>query len=108
MAGKTYRIPDSLWEQIEPWLPPEVLKLRGGRPRMDDRKAMEAIFYVFRNGGKWNVLPRNMGSGSTVQKRFQEWRKAGVFERMWQAGLITYDDLRMFFWHGKRIKEEGK
>ena len=104
MADKTYQISDMLWEQITPLLPPELPRTKGGRPRMNDRKAMEAIFCVFRTGCKWNALPRSLGTGSTVQKRFQEWRRAGVFERMWQAGLITYDELRMFFWYGKRIK----
>jgi len=42
---QTGQIPDALWEQIEPLLPPELPKPRGGRPRMDNRKAMEAIFY---------------------------------------------------------------
>ena len=27
----------------------------------------------------------------TVHDRFQEWRRAGVFEKLWQAGLVEYD-----------------
>ncbi len=64
---------------------------RGGRPRMDDRKAMSAIFYVLRTGCQWNALPRSLGASSTVHDRFQEWRKAGVFKRMWIDGLSVYD-----------------
>ena len=47
---ETYEIPDELWEQIKPLLPPEIVKPRGGHPQLDDRKAMEAILYVFRTG----------------------------------------------------------
>jgi putative transposase len=107
-GDKTHRIPDELWEQIKPLLPPELPKPRGGRPRMDDRKAMEAILYVFRTGFKWSALPRNMGSPATVRRRFQEWREAGVFQRMWRTGILTYDELRALFWHGKPRMEAGK
>ena len=70
---------------------------------MDNRKAMEAIFYVFRTGYGWNALPRCMGAKSTVHARFQQWRKAGVFQRMWLEGLLSYDEMKAFVWHGKRI-----
>jgi putative transposase len=103
---ETYRISDTLWEKIEPLLPPEFPKIRGGRPRMDNRKAMEAIFYVFRTGRKWKAIPRGLGAPSTVQRRFREWREAGVFQRMWRADLITYDELRGFIWHGRKEMEK--
>jgi putative transposase len=102
-ANELYRISDSLWEQIEPLLPPELPRLKGGRPRMDNRKAMEAILYVFRICHRWSALPHGLGVPSTVRKRFQEWRKAGVFQRMWRAGLLTYDELRAMVWYGKPL-----
>ena len=98
---QSYQIPDELWKKIEPLLPPEVPKPKGGRPRMGNRKAMEAILYIFQVDCKWKMLPRNLGAPSTVYSRFREWRKAGVFQRMWMSGLLTYDELRAFIWHGK-------
>src|ERR671937_3010362 len=88
-----YVIPDVLWQRIVRLLPPLPLKKkkRAGRPRMNDRKAMSAIFYVLRTGCQWNALPRSLGASSTVHDRFQEWRKAGVFKRMWIDGLLLYD-----------------
>jgi putative transposase len=58
---------------------------------MDDRKAMSAIFYILRTGCQWNALPRSLGASTTVFDRFQEWRQAGVFRRMWVDGLLEYD-----------------
>ena len=52
---------------------------------------MSAIFFVLRTGCQWNALPRSLGASSTVHDRFQEWRKAGVFKRMWIDGLAMYD-----------------
>lgn len=87
-----YEIPDVLWDKIVPLLPPQKRKKKkAGRPRMNDRNAMSAIFYVLRTGCQWNALPRSLGASSTVHDRFQEWRKAGVFKRMWIDGLSVYD-----------------
>ncbi len=105
IVRKSYRIPDSLWKQIEPLLPPEIPR-KGGRPRMDNRKAMEAIFYVFRTGWNWKALPRCMGAKSTVYARFQKWRKSGVFQRMWLEGLLSYDEMKALVWHGKRMRRK--
>jgi transposase len=81
-----------LWKKIEPLLPPPKPKKKIGRPRMDDRLAMTAIFYILRTGCQWKALPRSLGAPSTVHDRFQEWREAGVFEEMWKAGLLEYDE----------------
>jgi putative transposase len=65
-------------------LPPtrKKKKKKDGRPRMNDKKAMSAIFYVLRTGCQWKALPRSLGASSTVHDRFQEWRKADVFKRI--------------------------
>jgi putative transposase len=95
-----YEIPDVLWDKIVPLLPPQKRKKKkAGRPRMNDRNAMSAIFYVLRTGCQWNALPRSLGASSTVHDRFlQEWRKAGVFKRMWIDGLSVYDNKTGIDW----------
>ena len=57
---------------------------------MENRQAMNAIFYVLRTGCQWNAIPRSLGASSTVHDRFSEWVEAGVFERMWEEGLNQY------------------
>ena len=86
-VNERYQIPNELWERVHPLIPPPPPKKnedRPGRPRMDDKKAMNAIFYILRTGCQWKALPRSLGASSTVNDRFVEWRKAGVFERMWK------------------------
>lgn len=99
MTGKdtdeSHLISDTLWERIEPLLLPENPGSKGRQPRMDSRKAMEAILYVLRTGCKWEDLP------SMVHCRFQEWRRTGVFDRMWQTNILTYDELRALIWHDR-------
>ena len=62
-----YEIPDVLWHRIVPLLPsPTKKKKKAGRPGMNDRKAMSAIFYVLRTACQWNTLPHSLGASSTV------------------------------------------
>jgi transposase len=90
LTGVEYEIPNVLWDRTVPLLASQKRKQKVGRSRMNDRKAMSAIFYVLRTGCQWNALPRSLTS-STVHDRFQEWRTAGVFKRMWIDGLSVYD-----------------
>ncbi|GIV60169.1 MAG: IS5 family transposase ISMac11 [Rhodothermaceae bacterium] len=83
--------PESLWLAIEPLLPEPKPRPRGGRPPMPNRTAFFAIFYVLRTGIPWKALPRSLGAPSTVHDRFQAWRQAGVFERLWATGLLEYN-----------------
>lgn len=86
-----WRIPDALWERIEPLLPAQRPHPKGGRPWTPARQCMDGIFYVLRTGCQWKALPRSFGAASTVHLRFQQWRAAGVFERLWQEALVEYD-----------------
>jgi len=68
------------------------------RTKMDKRKVMEAIFYVMRAGCEWESIPRNIGIGRIVYEHFLEWRKTGVFDRMWQSDILTHEELRALIW----------
>jgi putative transposase len=48
--------------------------------------------FVLKTGIQWNALPRSLGAYSTVHDRFQEWRKAGVFEQLMKEGLVEYNE----------------
>jgi len=85
-----FLLPDDVWQRVKPAIPPEPPKPKGGRPRMNDRKALNAMFYVLRTGCQWKALPRCLGASSTVHDRFQLWVAQGVFERMWELGLEQY------------------
>ncbi len=57
-------VSDALWAVIEPLLPSEPLKPKGGRPRVPDRAALTGILFVLRSGIPWEMLPQEMGCGS--------------------------------------------
>ena len=80
---------DELWKVIEPLLPPEPPKPKGGRPRISDRAALTGIVFVLKSGLQWEMLPkekfirsRGCGSGMTCWRRLRDWEKAGVWEKL--------------------------
>ena len=86
-------VSDALWELIEPLLPREPPKPKGGRPRLSDRAALTGILFVLRSGLPWEMLPLELGCGSgmTCWRRLHEWQAAGVWE---QLHRVLLDRLR--------------
>src|SRR5215203_1932611 len=85
---------------MEPLLPPRPKHPLGcHNPRVPDRSAMDAIFFVLRTGCQWNALSETgICSSSSAHRRFQEWVKAGVFAAFWREGLLSYEALRGIDW----------
>jgi putative transposase len=59
---KPWEVRDALWERVHPLIPPAPSHAKGGRRRMEDRKAFEAIIDVLRTGIQWHGLPRELGA----------------------------------------------
>ena len=91
-------IPDEFWDEIKLSLPSEKANNTIGRPIIPFRKVVDGIFYVLRTGCQWKALPRSLGASSTVHDRFQDWRKEGVFRRMWIDGLSAYNENTTIDW----------
>ncbi len=93
-------VPDELWEVIEPLLPGEPPKPKGGRPRVPDRAALTGILFVLRTGVPWEMLPQEMGCGSgmTCWRRLKEWHEAGVWGRLHRALLDRLGEADRIDW----------
>jgi transposase len=89
----SWQTSDAEWERIQPLLPqPERNPSVGGRPRVQDRKILDAILFVLRTGCRWNALNAlGICSSSTAHARFKEWSAAGVFGRLSEAGLLNLE-----------------
>jgi len=103
MRTEPWAVSEALWERVVPLIPPAPSHAKGGRTRMPDRQAFAAIVYVLRTGIQWNALPRGLGASSTVHDRFQEWEAAGLFRKLWEAGLTSYDELRGIDWRWQAL-----
>jgi putative transposase len=95
-----WRIPDVLWAQIEPLIPPgREHPLGCHNPRVPARNAMNAILFVLRTGCQWNALKATgICASSSAHRRFVEWTEAGVFEKAWVKALADYEEFVGIDW----------
>ena len=56
-----------------------------GRSGSDNRRFIEAVLWITRTGSPCRGLPRLFGKWNTVFKRYIDWVKADVFERLFDA-----------------------
>lgn len=76
-----FDLSDTEWAIISPLLPNKPR----GVARVDDRRMLNAIFYVLRTGSPWRDLPERYGPYTTVYNRFNRWAKDGVWLRVFEA-----------------------
>src|SRR5215467_2566114 len=97
----SYRVSDELWNVRQAVVPKHENPHRfgGGRPRVPDRQCADAIFYVLRTGCQWGALDATeLCPHSTAHDRFQQWVAAGVFLKLWQAGVEQFEELKGIDW----------
>ena len=72
-----FDLTDEEWALLEPLMP----KSRKSE-RVDDRKIMNAIFYVLRTGMPWRDLPERYGPYTTAYNRFNRWSRRGIWKQI--------------------------
>ena len=70
-----FDLSDKEWALIAPLLPNKPR----GVARVDDRRVINAIFYVLRTGSPWRDLPERYGPYTTAYNRYNRWARAGVW-----------------------------
>ena len=75
-----FDLSDEEWALLEPLLP----KSRKSA-RVDDRKIVNAIFYVLRTGMPWRDLPARYGPYTTAYNRFNRWSRRGIWKRVFDT-----------------------
>jgi transposase len=108
---KAWELTDELWERVRDFVPHPKRdehkryqrKAGAGRKPIPPRQVLKAIFYVLRTGIQWKALPKAYGAASSIHQYFSEWAQAGFFRRMWQEGLLTYDELLGLGWEWQSV-----
>ena len=67
-------------QRIEPHFP-----LSHGVLRVDDRRVINGIIVVIRNGLRWRDAPAEHAPHKTTHDRFIRWSRLGVFNRIFAA-----------------------
>lgn len=84
MKKQTYPtdLTDEQWEFIKQYLPAAK---ETGRPRLDLRVVLNALFYVVVGGIAWRMLPHEFPAWKSVYHYFWLWRKSGVWQQIYEA-----------------------
>ena len=93
-------LPDALWEIIEPLLPKHTSSPKGGRPRLDDRKALTGILFVLKTGLPWEDLPSELqcGCGMSCWRRLHAWQLDGTWNKIHAILLEKLRDAGKLDW----------
>ena len=99
-----WNVPDPLWVKLAPILPPDKPCGTIGRPALPNRQVLNGILYVLRTGCQWKSLKKEwFGASSSIHNRYQAWRRAGLFARIFQLMLEYYDQVKRIQWRWQAI-----
>ncbi len=74
---KYQTLTDEQFALIEPILK-EERDPRRRKPAIEDRRALNALFYVLREGCRWRALPPYFGPWMAVFMRYKRWVERGI------------------------------
>jgi transposase len=109
---QSWKVSDDFWARVEPLIPKRPRdcdkqykrKSGGGRKPQDPRQVFEGILYVLRTGCQWKAVPKSeYGSSSSIHKYFLDWQAMGLFEQLWRASLLEYDELEGIAWEWQSL-----
>lgn len=93
-----WRVPDALWEKMSKVLSVYDTPAKVGRPRINQRLAMDALIYRLRTGCQWNYLPQEFGWGMSVYRTFRRWEARGIFDILWALLLLECEEMGGVDW----------
>lgn len=80
---------DEQWDRIKEGLPGSKEYI--GRSSCDNRRFVEAVIWIGKNGGKWRSLPKEYGNWNSTHRRFRRWSKAGVWQMIFNELAMNAD-----------------
>lgn len=100
-----HQIPSKLWQKLKKYLPKAAQREGPGRPRVNDRDAINGIWYVLWTGCQWKAVEREWFhvSSSTLHERFQTWRKLGIFDKLFKIMVRYYGRERRIGWEWQSV-----
>ena len=100
-AHRRHDISDKLWERLKDRLPGRPGGV--GSPAKDNRRFINAVFWILRTGAPWRDLPPDYGGWKNTHRRFCRWRDRGVWESLLE-GLIDDPDYEWLMIDASHVK----
>jgi len=101
LAHHRHDISDRVWALLEPHLPGRA-GVWGGKAQ-DNRRFINAVFWVLRTGAPWRDLPADYGGWSNTHRRFIRWRNSGIWEKLLEQ-LVDAPDYEWLMIDASHIK----
>ncbi len=100
-AYHRHDLSDKAWEKIEGKLPGR----RGvwGGIAKDNRRFINAVFWILRTGAPWRDLPPDYGDWKNTHRRFCRWRDKGIWEGLLET-LVEEPELNWLMIDASHIK----
>ena len=101
-----WEVSDELRAKIEPILredspPPPPVK--GGRSRIEWRRAFNGIIFRMRTGCQRNRLPKQFGDDGSVHRWIRRWNKNGVMGKIWAWLVSDCEELGAVLWEWQSV-----
>jgi transposase len=100
-AYERHDISDEAWAILEPILPGRA-GVWGGIAE-DNRRFINAVFWILRTGAPWRDLPLSYGDWKNTHRRFCRWRDKGICEGLLEK-LIDDPDYEWLMIDASHIK----
>ena len=101
LAHRRHDISDRVWSLLEPHLPGK--EGSWGGIAQDNRRFVNAVFWILRTGAPWRDLPPDYGGWSNTHRRFTRWRDKGVWEKLLEK-LVSDPDYEWLMIDASHIK----
>lgn len=77
------------WRRIKDALPGKTSD--PGRTARDNRRFVEAVMWVGKNGARWRSLPKGYGNWNSTHRRFRRWSRLGVWQIIFNTLAVSAD-----------------
>jgi putative transposase len=104
-----HRMPGKLWRKLKKHIPKPPKGIKPGRPRVNNRDVVDGIWYVLWTGCQWKAVKQNWFhvSSSVLHERFQTWKEAGVFDKLFKIMVKFYAQERQIGWKWQSVDSKS-
>lgn len=88
-SHRRHDITDKVWALLKPHLPGRMGSWGG--IAQDNRRFINAVFWIMRTGAPWRDLPPDYGDWSNTHRRFIRWRDKGIWENLLEHLIVDPD-----------------
>lgn len=104
-----FNVPRPLWRKVKKQLPKRKASKGRGRPRVNDRAALNGIWYVLWTDCQWKAVHKSWFgvSASVLHQRFQLWQSLGVFAHLMRAVAKFYGKQQRIKWRWQAVDSKS-